>query len=1053
MLHPFFDGEDFLLWAETLPGEAPPFVGDHTAVDGVARHPRALPPGQLAPRLALAAGAGDDRSPTAQIRRRRLPPFEYTQELPTGPDGPLPSPGAGGDTRLAAPLRPWCMPCLVLPLAEASPLLRPFQLADPALRPAPSWAVWWRLAALLRDAVQRGAVVPTFGRDEDQRPVPIWQLVPGRSDRARIVAAFARLPRAAAVYPPDHPAGPPVLDAFVLHYGDVLVREVIASRPEFAPWRRTAREAVEGVHHWLGGLLTPDPRPLPVRAHLTGRTADWLDDPLGMGGPARLVLRLEEPGPGPVAGTAPDGGTWRLFLYLEPPEEPGALVPAREIWDGPTAAGQSPDHGLPRAREDLGAGLEAAGEIFAPLAEAHARQTDPVEITLDQAWTLLTLARGPLERAGVTVLAPAWWLSRRPRARLHLRSAPSVGQGLLGADHLVQFSWEVAVGDGTLGAEEFERLVSRRMPLVQFRGQWLVLPPDVVEALRRHWDGSGGQGELPAGAALLLALQAEAEAAGGGGARPETPPTAGAAPGVGPAADAPPPPPTVELQADAQLRRILDGLSGAPPDAPEPEDFTGRLRPYQRRGLGWLQNRAALGLGAILADDMGLGKTVQVLALLARRRADGVRGPTLIVAPTSVVANWAAEADRFTPDLRVLVHHGPGRGRGGDLAAAVSAVDLVLTSYALVLRDAADLGAVAWDGVILDEAQNVKNSSAKQSQAVRRLHARYRLALTGTPVENALIDLWSIFAFVQPGYLGSAQAFRRNLAGPVERGDQEALRTLRRLIAPFLLRRTKREPGVADELPPKIETMERCGLTPEQAALYEACTRDLLQRIEASGGLQRRATVLLALLRLKQICNHPAHFAGDAGPLPGRSGKLERLMELLGEVLAEGEAALVFTQFAAFGRRLAEHLRDAFPQVPVLLLDGGTPAAERAELVRRFQALQASRGAGVFVLSLKAGGAGLNLTAAQHVFHFDRWWNPAVEEQATDRAYRIGQARAVHVHRFVCAGTLEERIDRLIASKQELVGGVLGKGEAWLTELGDAELRDLLTLRRSALGE
>ena len=486
---------------------------------------------------------------------------------------------------------------------------------------------------------------------------------------------------------------------------------------------------------------------------------------------------------------------------------------------------------------------------------------------------------------------------------------------------------------------------------------------------------------------------------------------------------------------------------------------------------------------------MGLGKTIQVLALLAHRQAAGTaKGPTLVVSPTSVVANWADEAERFAPGLRAVTHQGAARARGPELAATMAAAHIVLTSYPLLLRDADALAGVDWDGVILDEAQYVKNASAKQAQAARRMRARYRFALTGTPVENTLSDLWSICTFVQPGYLGSAEAFRRRLAGPIERdeggagrgaerlrptpppgdpaapgttpraGDEaaRARETLRRLIGPLLLRRTKAERGVADELPPRIETVERCLLVPEQAALYEAVAHELLARVQESTGMRRKAAVLLALLRLKQVCNHPAHYAGDGSALQERSGKLARLTELLEEVAAEGERALVFTQFATWGRRLAGYLAEHLgPGVPVLCLDGGTPAAERARLVAHFQG---AGGPAVFVLSVKAGGAGLNLTAARHVFHYDRWWNPAVERQATDRAHRIGQTGTVQVHKLVCSGTLEDRIDRLIREKEALAEGVLdargaGAGEGWITELDDAALRDVLTMRREALGE
>jgi len=481
----------------------------------------------------------------------------------------------------------------------------------------------------------------------------------------------------------------------------------------------------------------------------------------------------------------------------------------------------------------------------------------------------------------------------------------------------------------------------------------------------------------------------------------------------------------------------------------------GKLRPYQVRGFSWLAFMRRWGLGACLADDMGLGKTPQTLALLLHERAQGwVRGPTLLICPTSVVGNWQREAARFAPSLRVLVHHGPGRADGERFVEEARAHDLVISSYALLSRDEARLAAVDWEGVVLDEAQNVKNSSTRQAQAARRLRARYRIALTGTPVENRLAELWAIMEFLNPGYLGSQESFRRHFALPIERWqDKERTRALRQIVQPFILRRVKSDPRIIRDLPEKLEMKVYCQLTPEQATLYEAVVREMMAQIEAAEGIQRRGLVLTTLMRLKQVCNHPAHYLDDGSALAGqagpRSGKLARLEEMLEEALAEGDRALIFTQFARFGQRLRQYLAERFGR-EVLFLHGEVPAPVRDAMVARFQE---RNGPPLFVLSLRAGGVGLNLTAANHVFHFDRWWNPAVENQATDRAYRIGQQRTVQVHKLLCVGTLEERIDNLIESKQVLAEQVVGSGEAWLTELSTAELRDLLALRREAVAE
>ncbi|MFN3331861.1 MAG: DEAD/DEAH box helicase, partial [Caldilinea sp.] len=527
---------------------------------------------------------------------------------------------------------------------------------------------------------------------------------------------------------------------------------------------------------------------------------------------------------------------------------------------------------------------------------------------------------------------------------------------------------------------------------------------------------------------------------------------------------------TLPLEAvdlDGWLRQVLEHLRTQKQvvELVEPPGFAGELRPYQRRGVGWLVYLRQLGLGACLADDMGLGKTVQAIAMLLHERAVSThdanaadapvqkgaeRLPALLVCPTSVVANWRREVERFAPNLRVMVHHGSSRLEGATFLDAVAANDLVITSYGTARRDIDLLMQRTWSDLILDEAQNIKNPGAKQSQAVRRIKAHNRVALTGTPVENHLTELWSVLEFLNPGYLGSHERFRQQFMIPIERyNDDDRAHELRRLVQPFLLRRLKSDPTIISDLPEKNEMVVYCSLTKEQASLYETTVHDALAALDRADGIQRRGLVLSLLTRLKQICNHPAQFLKQENPLRNRSGKLERLTEMLEEALSVGDHALVFTQFVEMGALLQRHLSEQL-QTEVIFLHGGTPAAQRDQMV---QAFQRDDGPPIFVLSLRAGGFGLNLTRANHVFHFDRWWNPAVENQATDRAFRIGQQRNVQVHKFVVAGTLEERINAILASKQSLAESIVGSGEAWLTELNTEELREILMLRQETLDE
>jgi SNF2 family DNA or RNA helicase len=415
----------------------------------------------------------------------------------------------------------------------------------------------------------------------------------------------------------------------------------------------------------------------------------------------------------------------------------------------------------------------------------------------------------------------------------------------------------------------------------------------------------------------------------------------------------------------------------------------------------------------------------------------------------SLVGNWQREAERFTPELAVHVHHGADRLAGAELAAAMAGADLVITTYQTAVRDLAALSEVSWSRVVCDEAQAIKNHLSRQAKAVRSLPGAARIALTGTPVENQLSELWSIMEFANPGMLGTEKAFRERYAVPIERyGSEEAARELRRITQPFVLRRLKTDKTIISDLPDKQEMKVWCNLTQEQASLYAATVTDMVSRIDgASDDITRRGLVLATMAKLKQVCNHPAHLLGDGSRLPGRSGKLARLEELCEEIAAEGDKALCFTQYAEFGRMLQPYL-SARIGCPVLFLHGGTSKKQRDALVARFQEADEPV---LFLLSLKAGGTGLNLTAANHVIHVDRWWNPAVEDQATDRAFRIGQRRDVQVRKFVCVGTLEERIDAMIEQKKALAEQTVGTGEGWLTELSTAALREVLTLSPEAV--
>jgi superfamily II DNA or RNA helicase len=707
-----------------------------------------------------------------------------------------------------------------------------------------------------------------------------------------------------------------------------------------------------------------------------------------------------------------DGSAW-LDGHLQSTNDPSLVVPFVDVVDQYASA-------FAFGRRSL----SPAAAVFTALGKASATFAPIERINPEEPWTLLTedelsefVSSGArdLAQAGFGVVLPAELTAAgrrqlRPRMNVFVEPPPDGIRAGLDANTLARFEWSASLDGEQLSAEEFRAIAEAKRELVRWRGTWVLVDEQDIDSTRAF---VGKSGTMPVAQAVGAVLAGETKAQNT----------------------------EVDVVGDDEITSLLDRLADAsgPIELREPEGFVGELRNYQARGVGWLSHLEASGFGGCLADDMGLGKTIMVIAL-------ALHGPrtTLVVCPTSVIGNWEREIARFAPKIPILRHHGTDRARTVESLneALTEPGTIVLTSYGLMRRDRALLSGIEWGRVVLDEAQNIKNPVAQQTRAARSLRARSRLALTGTPVENRLTDLWSIMQFCNPGLLGTSEDFAERFAGPIERGDPKATERLRRIVRPFVLRRVKSDPDVAPDLPEKIVSSVVTPLTPEQATLYRAAADEMLDQVKDAQGMARRGKILALITALKQICDHPALFLKQSGPMAGRSGKLARLEEMLEEVVAEGEAALVFTQYATMGRLLKTHLAGALGVEP-LFLHGGTSRAARDRMVERFQSPD---GPQIFLLSLKAGGTGLNLTRATHVFHLDRWWNPAVEDQATDRTHRIGQQHTVMVHTLSASGTLEERISDLLERKRALAQRIVGAGEGWLTELSDGDLRELVAL-------
>ncbi|MGG6311521.1 DEAD/DEAH box helicase [Paenibacillus macerans] len=968
---------------------------------------------------------------------------------------------------------------LALPVAEAWNLLLHWDEAgweERGIKPGPEMAYWSKAARFALELMLRGRIAPSVravaaaGRRrgaQGQLQAAWGPLLAEARDEERFRRLASSMPpvclaavQAAAAASEEEGTlenrQMTVLHSFLSAMIDQETRGAVRDlgrklNPSRADYHRGSSPLSE---LWWNGLLTGGP-PLDIQgsvAELAQLTQDIANagggrphaDEAEADGPGtgnlRLCLRIEparevwgDSAAGPDPGTVP---AWRLTIWGEAAEDAGVLLPARLIWSYPHPELEIRGLVYRNVQENLLLRLNKAAELSREVA-AVMEGPRPEELLLepDEVYAFLSKSVPALRKNGVTVQMPSRWTKEGRRSsgiRIKTRGwAGSPGGAAaeapkLGVDQLVAFEAEALLGGREVTREELAELASAKFPFVFFRGEWIEIDVkeirQVLKFIKRHEDGALSFREF-----MHLA-------SGEGDVQWEGVDIAG-------------------VETSGMLSMLTSG--GAvrhPQPRPVPGGLNGTLRPYQERGYQWLATMRELGFGALLADDMGLGKTVQVITVLLDNLIQAP-GKNLIICPTSLLGNWQREFARFAPELCLYVHHGSDRYRGDRFMQEYRDCDVILTTYQLAGRDAKELRAVEWRTVVLDEAQYIKNFGTKQAQSVMKLSAPHRIAMTGTPVENRLSELWSIFQFLNPGYLGSHASFRARYTGAGGEQQNAELQKLRRLVAPFLLRRLKSDPDIRKDLPEKIELKSYCTLTVEQARLYRSVTEELMGRIGEQAGIARKGMVLSSLTRLKQICDHPelaggGHRTDEPGAV-GRSGKMERLYELLDMIMDSGEAVLIFTQYVRMGELLQARLAEKYGEKP-FFLHGGVPKAERDGMV---QAFQQGEGSPIFVLSLKAGGVGLNLTRANHVVHYDRWWNPAVENQATDRVFRIGQRKNVEVHKLICQGTLEERIDELIERKKSLSEQVVGSGEQWLTEMSDEELRSLIVLQEGSYSE
>ncbi|MEN8908027.1 MAG: DEAD/DEAH box helicase [Clostridiales bacterium] len=711
------------------------------------------------------------------------------------------------------------------------------------------------------------------------------------------------------------------------------------------------------------------------------------------------------------------------------------IISAKDIWNESDKIYNYLSYFFENPKEKLINDLYKASLIYTPFSRSLKMQTPVnIKLELDDVYDFLTNYAQKLQDNDFYVMVPSFWNKETSfKIDLDIKNSNDdyeqnenlKDKSKLNLGQILDYEWNVSVNDVDLNEKELKRLANTKVPFMKINGNWVKLTPEQLTNFKLLWEEH--KKEIKINDLLKDKLEGKSHFKGiklGNIDREDSIEE------------------FLETMSDINKIDLID----------EPVGLEAKLRKYQKLGFSWLVYLREKNIGACLADDMGLGKTIQLISLLVYERENSITElPTLIVCPTSLIGNWNKEISKFAPSLKVFIHHGNHRKSSDKFRNIVSDNNVVITSFLVVQKDEKLLNTVKWSGLILDEAQNIKNSGTKQTRAIKRIKSEYKIALTGTPVENKLSELWSIMDFINKGYLGSEKEFDHVFASPIENGKNSDIgNKLKKLISPFVLRRLKTDSEIVRSLPDKNESKEYCTLTKEQAALYKAVVKDMLYKIDKSEGIERKGMVLASLSKLKQICNHPVHYLKDNTNLDKRSGKLNRLLEMLEKIVVNGDKALIFTQFTEMGYFLEKSIKDNL-DLDVLFLHGGISRKERDNMVKTFQSDDMKKP--IFILSLKAGGVGITLTKANHVFHYDRWWNPAVENQATDRAFRLGQRKDVWVHKFVCNGTLEEKIDKIIEDKKILAENIIGSGDEWLTEMSDDELKKLIDLEENSLLE
>jgi len=808
------------------------------------------------------------------------------------------------------------------------------------------------------------------------------------------------------------------LESLLRHFCEVCVHNILKRACNDLPMVFTKK--IENTE--LSQLFLPnyDNNAINVHENNIKTFTQWLDwqetlSPTHQDSPVQLGFRLHDP-----KANEPDN--WRLEFMRHAPDDPSVSQPLKEFW-------ADKDH--KNISKDVLVSLAHAARIYPKIWQGMDNETPcDVILTLEEATAFLQETAWILEDAGNRIILPAHLTPKgRKRAKMKMKTSASsksssvAAKSYLSLESLTNYSYELAIGGQSVSEQEWQKLVDNKSSLVNFRGEWMELDRDKMREMLQFWQKEKGNPQELSLQEFIKKLAEDED--------------------------------DLEIDAHDALSEMLEKLndSASFEIIKNPEKLKADLRDYQKRGVSWLRYLENIGLNGCLADDMGLGKTMQVIAALILEKEEGNNAPTLLIAPTSVIGNWQKEITKFAPHLNTFLHHGASREKKAEKLAKISITqDMVITSYNLARKDNALFKGIKWQRIVLDEAQNIKNYKTAQTKAILKLQAKYRWALTGTPVENRLMDLWSIFNFLNPGYLGTPAQFRKNYEVPIQRdNDIVQSKVLKKLIQPFMLRRVKTDKNIIKDLPDKIEAKQYCNLSKEQAALYEAVVNDVGDKLEESEGIGRQGLMLSTLMKLKQICNHPAQFLQDDSAFTAeRSHKLKRMGDMLEEATLAGDSVLIFTQFTEIGEKIVKYVSQE-KLANCYYIHGGVSRKKRDQMIEEFQ--NPDNPPAVFVLSLKAGGVGITLTRANRVFHFDRWWNPAVENQATDRAFRIGQKKNVFVYKFITLGTLEERIDQMIEDKQKMADSIVGSDESWLTKLDNNAFKELISLNKDKIVE